>query len=489
MWNLLPLLVSAALGLVSLPLFRRYLGDEMFALWYYVISFGSMFGFADLGLGVAVGRYIGVALGKDDAAAVRGYWGTGNLVIIPFLALMAMTFIGLGAWLGPLWFNVSSAHANLLRGCFVAGGCGLFCGYYSQYWLTLTQAHLDFKFIGLWRATTGLLQVVPALGLAWLTRNPLLVAAWSALMALVDLSVFAWHGHRHYRLGLEFGQASLARAREMAAYIGKNFVGLIVNSTFNQIDRQILGKFAPHADYDNYTFAGNLSSRLQTLSAAVMGPVFYNTTRAAGGARNTSAAAIYNETFHFIFDWYLLAALWIGLWHPVLVRVWLVHTMGTELGQQTAWQVAPLLTPLAVACCISALANISGAQLASINRLGAAIGFNAAAGVLAAVGVWLGWHRWGILGAAYGFLFSRAAYLAQDLFTIRLLKAGGWLDLRTWRKIGAQGLVMAAFAASYFLFQRDSYWLLIPAALHGGLVALWILRHQWVKFLRRLSNP
>jgi hypothetical protein len=64
-----------------------------------------------------------------------------------------------------------------------------------------------------------------------------------------------------------------------------------------------------------------------------------------------------------------------------------------------------------------------------------------------------------------------------------LLKAGGWLDVRTWEKIGAQSLVGAAFASGYFIFQRDSYWLLIAAALHGGLVALWISRHSLRKLI------
>ena len=63
------------------------------------------------------------------------------------------------------------------------------------------------------------------------------------------------------------------------------------------------------------------------------------------------------------------------------------------------------------------------------------------------------------------------------------MKAGGWLDPRTWKKIGAQGLVGAVFALSYLLFQSDSYWLLIPAALHGGLVAAWLLRRPLRKFI------
>ena len=72
------MLVTAAVGFFSLPMFLNYLGTEMYALWGYITTYTLMFGFADMGLGVVVGRYVGVALGKNDLAAVRGYWGTGN---------------------------------------------------------------------------------------------------------------------------------------------------------------------------------------------------------------------------------------------------------------------------------------------------------------------------------------------------------------------------------------------------------------------------
>jgi len=485
-WSLLPLLVTAAVGFFSLPLFLRYLGNNMYALWGYIVTFNGMFGFADMGLSVAVGRYISVALGRNDQDAVRGYWGTGNLIMIPFLTLVSLAFIGLGVWLGPKWFNVSPDHVGLLRACFVAGGFGLFLAYYGTYWMILSQAFLDFKFISLLRVAMTLLQILPSIGLAFFTKNPLLLLWWSAIVSLLQLGVFIWHARRNYHLGINLRMASIARLREMAAYTGKSFVGLMAAALFGSIDRVLLGKFAPTVDFNSYFISGNIAARLQNLSVSVMGPVLYNTARVVDHGRE-AAAKIYNETFAFMFDWYLLAALWLGLWHPVLLRVWLVHTMGLKLGEQTVLLVSPLLVPLVVAGCISAMANISGAQLASLNRLGTAIGFNVTAGLLAVPGVWIGWNTAGVVGVAYGFLLSRVAYLAQDLFTIRLLKAGGWLDPRTWKKVGAQGLVGAVFALSYFAVQRNSYWLLIPAALHGGLVALWLLRHSLHKMFARTS--
>ncbi len=469
MWSMAPLLVISVVNIFSVPLFLRSLGSDMYALWFYVITFSGMFGFADLGLGVAVGRYIGVALGKNDHEAVRGYWGTGNLIMIPFLVLVTMVFIGIGAGLGPGWFHVSTGNVNLLRACFVAGGFGLFLAYYGQYWLILSQAHLDFKFIGILRIGTNLLQVIPSIALAFFTHNPLVLILWSVLIGLLQLGIFVWHSRRNYNLGFNLRTASFVRAREMAAYVGKGFVGLISGSFFSSIDRVILGKLAPATDFNPYTISANLGGRLQGLSVAMMGPVFHNTSRAIGSEHN-SAAKIYNETFSFVFEWYLFAAIWIGLWHPALLRLW--------LGEEMGMRVAPLLIPLVIACCLSAIANISGAQLGPLNRLGTMIGFGTTAGLLAMTGVWVGWRVAGVIGAAYGFLFSRIAFLAQDLFTIHLIKAGGWLDPRTWLKTAAQGAVGAAFALSYFLFKPDSYWLLIPAVLHGALVTTWLVRHQ-----------
>jgi O-antigen/teichoic acid export membrane protein len=478
LWNVAPMVITAASAIISVRLFFHFLSTDMYALWGYVLAFGGIFGFADLGLGVAVGRYISAALGKNDLAAVRGYWGTGNLIILPFVLLIALTMITVGIWLGPKWYNVAAANVPLLQACFVASGFELFFSFYSQYWLVLAQANLDFKFVGMLRSAMALLRVIPMVTLAYWTNNTLALTAWGAVVAFVELLFFVVHGRRKYRLGLDLGAAGWAHAKEMASYVAKNFFGLIVNAGFGQIDRQIVGRFAAPADFLYYTTAGNVSSRMQSLSVAIMGPVLFNTVR-VGDNNRVSAAKIYNDSFQFVFEWYLFAAIFIGLWHPVLVRLW--------LGQSRAASIAPLLVPLVLACCFNAIANVSSAQLAGLNRLGAAICFSIAAGLLAVAAVCYGWQTAGAIGAAYGLLVSRIAYVAQDLFAIRLLKAGGWLDLQTWKKMAAQILVAAIFVPCYLAVARDSFWLLLPAAVHGVLVAGWLLRHPLRKWIHPAS--
>ena len=475
MWSMAPLLAVTVLNVFSVRLFYRYLGPEMCALWFYVITFTGMFGFSDLGLGVAVGRYIGVALGKGDATAVREYWGTGNLIAIPLLALMALVFIGVGVWFGPMWFDkLKPENMRLLQWAFVFGGCGLFLSYYIQFWLVLSQAHLDFKFIGILRGCFSVAQVMLTLWLAYLTGNPVVLILAGICFSLIQLGIFIWHAARNYHLGWNFRDASKARAMEMAGYTFKSFATLLINSFLGATDRILLSKVAPPAVFYYYGVSNNLGSRIQGLSMAIMGPVFHQTSRAIGKGGEKSAAAIYNESFDFVFGWYALVSVGAALWHSVFLRC--------VLGNELAGHVAPAFVPLMIAACLSALANISGAQLGPLNRMGTQLAFTIANSLGLGLCVLLGWHWGGLAGVAWGVLASRVVVVAQDLYVIRLIGGGGWLAARTWKHLLGQCIVGAVLSSVYLFFPRDSLWLMAFALLHGVAVATWLLRHQVRKF-------
>lgn len=469
------MLVVSVVNIFSVPFFVRHLGPEMYALWFYVITFSGMFGFSDLGIGSAVGRYIGVALGKGDHQAVREYWGTGNLIALPLLAVSATLFAILGVWFGPKWFNVSPEHVGLLRGCFVAGGFGLFLNFYAQLWSYLSQAHLDFKYASVVRMASTLIQLLPSIAIAWVTPNPFWIICWGVVVSVAQLVVMVAYARRRYGTGFEFGAARMARAREMASFTAKTFATLVAGSFLASIDRVVLGKYASSTEFTHYTVSGNVGMRLQSLGSAVMGPVFHNTSRAVGQGKQSSAAAIFDEMFFFMFGWYLLAAIWAAVWHPVLLRLW--------LGQDLGAQIAPLFPPLVLAYCITAMGGISSVQLAPMNQVGVGLCFNIATGLLTAAGVWFGWRMGGLEGAVYGFLASRVVFILQDLYVIRLVNARGWLASQVWRQIAAQGLVGALFSTAYLFAAKDSYWLLILAALHGSCVAAWLLRVYLRRYL------
>jgi len=241
----------------------------------------------------------------------------------------------------------------------------------------------------------------------------------------------------------------------------------------------LLGKLAPALDFTNYSISSNAGQRVVGLSVSVMGPVFHNTSRAVGRGSGESVAAVYDEIFNFTFPWYALISIWAWLWHPVLLRLW--------LGQHIGASISPIFVPIIVGCCFNAISNISGAQLGPLNRVGAGLVFSIMTGALLITGVFAGWHWNGIVGVAWGFLFSRIIGVIQDFYVIRLVNAGGWLAASTWRQLGLQLGIGLLFSVFIFIWPRESLWQLIPATLHGGGVTVFLL-HQPIRNLFFRSN-
>ncbi len=62
---------GASIPLITIKLSFNYLGAELFGLWMAIISFFSLFNFADLGLGNGLRTMLGNAYGKDDIKSSR----------------------------------------------------------------------------------------------------------------------------------------------------------------------------------------------------------------------------------------------------------------------------------------------------------------------------------------------------------------------------------------------------------------------------------
>jgi len=470
-------MVITLINFYSAPKFVHYLGDDMYSVWGYVTLFTGIFGFADLGLGVAVGRYIGVALGKGDKKAVREYWSTGNLVAIPLLSLMGIVFMVVGVYFGPKYFNqIRPENVKTMQWAFVCGGVGIFLSYYNQFWLVLSQAHLDFKFIGILRSCLNVVQIMISLWLAYLTGNPVVMLISGIVLSSIQLSIFIWHAKRKYQLGWHLGEASMARAREMAAYTTKSFGALLANAFLGSIDRVLLGRLVPTSEFATYTFCNNNGSRIQGLSMAIMGPVAFNTARAVGKGSREGTTSIYNETFNFTFGWLALFSAWMACWHSVFLHLWLAEDLYSR--------VMPVFTPIVIAYCFNALANISAAQMGALNRVGVELWFMIIRSVVLGVCVVLGWHWGGLVGVAWGFLISRVAVVAQDLYVIRLIGGGGWLSAQTWIHLFFQCAVGALFYLGTSGLPDLSPWKIVIALAHGFLVAAWLGR----TILRRMLN-
>ena len=143
----------------------------------------------DLGLGVATGRFVGIALGRGDFVGAREIWATGNLLNFLILLMMAAAFAGLGSWWGTRWFSFVSMQGPLFYQCVWWSALGLFLNYYGQGWQILLQAHLEFRWLSLNRTLFSLLTGVGMAWSAWAFHSPLPCIIWGTAMAGLQLLV------------------------------------------------------------------------------------------------------------------------------------------------------------------------------------------------------------------------------------------------------------------------------------------------------------
>lgn len=464
---MLPILVTSIISVVSVPLYFRVLGDQMYAMWFYVGTLTGAFGFMDLGMGVAAGRYIGVALGANDQDAVRQYWATSHAIVLPMVAFFALVFVAIGTIFGPEWFNVAGADAETLRWAMTWGGVGLFFSYYGQMWFVLSATYLDFRFLSVIRSAIGVASSLGTLVVAMIFKNTAALLAFAAFLGVLQFCILLHRGNTRYALPVRFKDYRFERLREMLPYTLKTFLQLISGSVLGSVDRIVFGRLAAAPAFAAYNVSLNIGSRVQALSQAAMGPIFCNTSRGVGGDATRGPESIYRDSWNFLFPWYGLIIVWISVWHEPLVLFWL---------KENALLVAQAFPWIVAGCCLSALSNISGAQLGPMNRVGIGLFFSLFSSGLSAILVIGGWFAFGVGGAAGGFCLARISLAFQDAFVRR--QAGFWYDRQDLRLLLTQGIFLLFCRSIYLGAQHASLSLpvtVVFAFLSGTACAIYLL--------------
>jgi O-antigen/teichoic acid export membrane protein len=412
-WSLLPILTLSTLSIATVPVFYHSLGTDFYALWFAIQTMTGTFGFMDLGLGLATGRFVGIALGRGDFAGARETWASGNLLNLVLLLLMAAAFGILGSWLGTQWFSLPTVPQSLFVQCVWWSSLGLFFNYYAQGWQILLQAHLEFRWLALSRTAFSLATGIGMSWCAWVFRNPLPCIIFGAAAGGLQLLVLMSRAKTQHQMGPLLALARWSRLREMGSYTAKTFLSLLSGAAFGSLDRWLLGRIAGSESFVAYNIGSNLAARVQGLSVAAMGPIFHGSTRGVGLDDRAQLAEIYRRAFQMMAPVYFAGALWATLWQGPWLRLWLGADAGT--------QVASVLPFLIWAAAWSAWMNISGAQLGPLNLVGFGTWVQSGSWLLSGILAWVGWHGAGLVGAGAGLMGGRGLLMIQDAKIRKLL--------------------------------------------------------------------
>jgi O-antigen/teichoic acid export membrane protein len=459
-WSLLPVLVLSSLSVVTVPLYYHSLGPDMYALWLAIQTMTGTFGFMDLGLGVSTGRFVGVALGRGDFIAAREYWASGNIINFGFLAIMALFFGFAGSLLGSHWFLAAQSNPDVFFACIWASAAGLFISYYSQGWLVLLQAHLEFRWLAVNRTLFALLTGLGMAAAAWIFHSPFPSILLGIGLGFIQLISFVLRANQTHRIGSSVLYARWSRLCEMFTYTGKTFMALLCGSVFNSLDRWILGRIAGTSSFVPYNIASNLALRAQGLSTSIMGPIFHESSRGVGHEDLNRLAEIYQRSFNLLAPPYILLSIWISFWQVPWLELW--------LGPQLGLKVSDVLPFLSWAACISAICNISGAQLGPLSLLGTGTIIQSISLACSGLLVWAGWQLHGLEGSAAGLLAGRFVLFFQDALVRRKIRVHS-PETRLWKMFGAAALLcwLTHWMAACWIMSTKGMMLMSLLALAG----------------------
>ena len=89
--------ITAAVAFFMMPFLVHTLGDEQYGLWVVVGSIVGFYGFFDIGLATAVGKYTAGAIGKQDYDEVNKVANTALALFLSLgLIVILLSFVGAG---------------------------------------------------------------------------------------------------------------------------------------------------------------------------------------------------------------------------------------------------------------------------------------------------------------------------------------------------------------------------------------------------------
>lgn len=424
-YNLLGSLAPMLIGVVSVPLYLRLIGNDRYGVLAIVWLFLGYFGLFDPGLTRAALYHIARLVRDEDAAERESVFWTALVVNMGFgiAGGLVLYFVARPLFMSTFkmpesmreevmrslpWLAASvpvSIFTAILGGALQARE--RFAEYNVLYAFNALTAQLVPLAVAVWHGPD----------LAWLIPAVIVARMAGTLPSFLVLI-------RALPLGVG-GRFNRTMLKPLFSYGGWVTISNLINPILGSMDRMLIGSVLSAEAVAFYTVPFNLVSRFSVLPGALATSLFPRLSRGelsersrlAGEAVVTLSAVMTPLTI------FSIAAL------PIFMRLW--------VGQSFAGHAVPVGTALLVGVWVNSLAYIPAAHLGSINRPDLPAKFHAYELVPFLAVLWLGLHFFGLLGAAWAWTL-RVTFDAVLLFLVAG-KTPGWT-----RVLPGGGLVLAA---------------------------------------------
>lgn len=359
-YNLIPQLWFLGLTVFTTPFVLHRLGVDAYGILSIVTIVGGYLAFLDLGLNVAVIRFIAAHDAKGENEEIIRVTQTALFVFVVMAALTAAALFFLSSSFARLLSvpeNLQSDAVLALRLGAISFGLNLVMGVFSA----VPRALQRFDVVNLINVVIGTLQIVVTVILLAFGMRLLSVVVWGCFLSGLSLVTYAVVAKRllpALRIRPRFDGEKFRELFRFSGYVmASNFTGVAASHS----EKLILGGLAPIAQVTYYAVPFNLASRVLTLIPNNLFSVLFPAFSAMGVTdKLETIRSAYTRAFKFIFLSVAPISILMIVFGSDLLRLWIDAEMGSNGG--------PVLAVLGVAILINAPAWVSVTVGQSLGR-------------------------------------------------------------------------------------------------------------------------
>ena len=396
---------SAALGLLAVPLYLRYLGGEAYGVVGIFASLSVIVSLFDLGLGATLTREMSKASGElPYPAYVRDVARTFELVYVVLALLVAVVGGSLAYLLGTVWVAVESLSRDEVVYALLLGVVALVCQWpgnlYSAGLVGLQrQVHLGVATVAL-----STLRVAVTLLVVWL--SPTLQAFFCVQFAIALLQTYVLRGMFWGALGVDIRAPEFrwAVVRASLGFAG-GMAGIALTSVIQtQADKLVLSRVLNLSEFGVYSVIAVLASGLYMAISPLFSVMFPRFSSLVHQGDERGLVTQFLAASQLMAMLIIPPAMLLGVFAREVLYVW---TGSESLGETGAG----VLLFLIIGNACNGLVNMPYAVQLAYGRTRLMLGINIGSIIFLIPGVWWAASQYGAVGAAAIWALLNLGYL------------------------------------------------------------------------------
>ncbi len=398
----------ALAGILMMPFYLRHMGAEAYGLIGFFTLMNAWFQILDAGLSLTLARESArYRAGVIDAATLQGLFRTLELLFFGVAALGALAIAASAHAIASSWLKVERlpigevAEAVLLMGLtvplqWVTGLYrGALNGFERQIWLAgFNSAIATLRFGG------------AAIVILLLGPKPLNFFTYQLILSAGELLALIWMGHSI----LPTVDAGLRRflrwpeVRDLLKFSGSLAFAVVVWVLVTQIDKLVLSKILPLAEYGVFTLAVAAASGVLLLGGPIAQAVLPRLTKVSAEGGGDGVIRLYRGATQMVCLITVPAALTLAVFSGPIIFAWTGDT-------RAATAAGPILAPYALGNAIMTLGAFPYYLQYARGDLRLHVIGNILLVILLVPALFLAASRFGAVGAGYAWLGVNVLYL------------------------------------------------------------------------------